>query len=865
MTDVPPTPTNKGGWKDFVAGNFAGMSQVIVGQPLDTIKVRLQLESTRFKGPMDCFMQTVKNEGFFALYKGMAAPLVGIGAVNALLFAAYSRLKSIQATSLNEQLALHKIALAGAGAGLINSVLSSPVELLKIKMQAQYGSSKAKIGTGELIYKGPIDCARHLISEFGIRNGLFRGFWATVAREIPAYAGFYSGFEYFKRKLTPEGSNPDILPPSKLMLAGSFGGFSYWLCCYPLDVVKSKVQNMKNPPKGVFYVFTTISSIYKTEGARAFTRGITPTIKENLNLIREELRKFGNGSIEFNSSFSPGIGLIILHNSERHNALSGKMMAELADIVDKLELITLDKTNSKQETELIALILSGDGNTFCSGLDLSVAKNHILTKENGKKMSSLMQDTLLRFSRLPLISIAAIEGHALGGGAELTTACDHRCISVAAKIRFVQVKMGITTGWGGGGRLINIIGKTKSLRILGASEVLTGQQAYDIGYADIIAENGETISKSRDFLDPYIFFSSPKKDESDTERKRNSIKAQTIAECKEIIFVLNMPYLIIFGDEMKTLPQYPNPNQKENNYQTMNLYTLRFRVIRRSGISQCLARSQQIRSLSNTLERKEENVDTKEIINDWKAKVTNDVDNSVDTITATPLQLLTISLRRKYIIDDLLATQIPPKGTRIPQNYHLAYFPPKVYESELENDGTESRYAPPPPFSRRMWAGGELSFSANNPLRVGQQVSMNTKCREVNVKSNPKGENIFLWLDRDISNELGWSMRETRCIVYMKTEEKKPEQRIIKLNKVPDFEQTIFPTSLLLFRFSALTFNSHRIHYDHSYVTQTEKYSGCLVHGPLTLTLLVDLMRDNLPNKTSEQTWRSCHEGHCNS
>lgn len=282
MADVPPTPPNKGGWKDFVAGNFAGMSQVIVGQPLDTIKVRLQVESTRFKGPMDCFMQTVKNEGFFALYKGMAAPLVGIGAVNALLFATYSRLKSIQATSLNEQLVLHKIAIAGAGAGFINSVLSSPVELLKIKMQAQYGSSKAKIGTGELIYKGPIDCARHLISEFGIRNGLFRGFWATVAREIPAYAGFYSGFEYFKRKLTPEGSSPDSLPPSKLMLAGSFGGFSYWLCCYPLDVVKSKVQNMKNPPKGFFYVFTTISSIYKTEGARAFTRGITPTILRSL-------------------------------------------------------------------------------------------------------------------------------------------------------------------------------------------------------------------------------------------------------------------------------------------------------------------------------------------------------------------------------------------------------------------------------------------------------------------------------------------------------------------------------------------------------------------------------------------------------
>ncbi|CAG8660074.1 9460_t:CDS:2 [Funneliformis caledonium] len=240
----------------------------------------------------------------------------------------------------------------------------------------------------------------------------------------------------------------------------------------------------------------------------------------------------------------------------------------------------------------------------------------------------------------------------------------------------------------------------------------------------------------------------------------------------------------------------------------MNLCALRFRIICRSRISQCLVGSQQIRTFSNTLKRKGENVDIKELFNDWKAKVSQDVDTSVDTITATPLQLFTISLRRKYIIDDLLATQVPPKGTQIPPNYHLAYFPPKAYENELESDGTESRYAPPPPFSRRMWAGGELSFSANNPLRVGQQVSMSTKCREVKVKPSPRGENLFLWLDRDISNELGWSMREARCIV-------------------------------------------HRIHYDHSYVIQTEKFPGCLVHGPLTLTLLLDLMRDNLPNKTS--------------
>ncbi|KAG9290669.1 hypothetical protein G9A89_011632 [Geosiphon pyriformis] len=295
-----PSPSSNNGWHDFVAGSFAGMAQVAIGQPLDTIKVRLQIENSRFKGPMDCFFQTLKNEGFFALYKGMASPLVGIGAVNALLFATYSRFKSIQTIDpSNNQLSLSKIAIAGAGAGkpyiskhicaneliylwvkgVVNSILASPVELLKIKMQAQYGSVKTgPTAKDVLLYKGPIDCAQKLLQEHGIRNGLFRGFWATVFREIPGYAGFYSGFEFAKRKLTLYGSNPDNLPPSRLMAAGAFGGVCYWLCCYPLDVVKSKIQNQTNPPKGSFYVFNTLASIYRNEGWKALTRGITPTL-----------------------------------------------------------------------------------------------------------------------------------------------------------------------------------------------------------------------------------------------------------------------------------------------------------------------------------------------------------------------------------------------------------------------------------------------------------------------------------------------------------------------------------------------------------------------------------------------------------
>lgn len=164
----------------------------------------------------------------------MASPLVGIGAVNALLFAANSNIKQRLQNNPNEILTLDKIALAGAGAGFVNSILASPVELLKIKLQAQFSNQK---GTTRY-FSGPIDCARYLIQRDGISHGLFRGMWATIVREIPAYAGFYTGFEWMKRTLT-KGEDPNVL---QLMISGATGGVGYWVCCYPLDVVKSVVN-----------------------------------------------------------------------------------------------------------------------------------------------------------------------------------------------------------------------------------------------------------------------------------------------------------------------------------------------------------------------------------------------------------------------------------------------------------------------------------------------------------------------------------------------------------------------------------------------------------------------------------------------
>jgi solute carrier family 25 carnitine/acylcarnitine transporter 20/29 len=155
---------------DLVAGSVAGASQVLVGQPLDTVKVRAQTAPHgMFKGPMDILIQTVRKEGFFALYKGMASPLIGIAAQNSLLFTAFQVSKRF--VSDTPTLSTQQVVAAGAMAGAVNSIMASPVELLKIRMQAQYG------GQTDLTLR---KMAGTLWREHGFRNGVMRGFWVSV-------------------------------------------------------------------------------------------------------------------------------------------------------------------------------------------------------------------------------------------------------------------------------------------------------------------------------------------------------------------------------------------------------------------------------------------------------------------------------------------------------------------------------------------------------------------------------------------------------------------------------------------------------------------------------------------------------------
>ncbi|KAF9476865.1 mitochondrial carrier [Pholiota conissans] len=257
---------------ELIAGSVGGAAQVIVGQPLDTIKTRAQVASKEmFNGPMDILKQTLRKEGFFALYKGMASPLIGIAGVNSLLFASYGISKRI--ISPYPQLSIKEIALAGAMAGMANAILASPVEMFKVRMQGQYGAATDKRLSAVVA---------EMWRDWGFRKGVMRGYWVTVAREIPAYAGFYAAFEFSKRKFSAKyGSD---LPVWALLASGSTGGIAYWLSCYPLDVVKSRVQLRATPPTGtpIQYIARELKAIVQEAGIPGLFRGLSPSLLRSI-------------------------------------------------------------------------------------------------------------------------------------------------------------------------------------------------------------------------------------------------------------------------------------------------------------------------------------------------------------------------------------------------------------------------------------------------------------------------------------------------------------------------------------------------------------------------------------------------------
>ena len=213
-----------------------------------------------------------------------------------------------------------------------------------------------------------------------------------------------------------------------------------------------------------------------------------------------------------------------------------------------------------------------------------------------------------------------------------------------------------------------------------------------------------------------------------------------------------------------------------------------------------------------------------------------------DTLTAAPVRALSATLDR----DD----PAPVPGTALPPLGHWLYFLPHARQSEIGPDGHPRRggFLPPVPLPRRMWAGGRLRWDVKNPLRVGQDVRRTSTIRSVTHKGGRSGELLFVLVEHRFSNDHGVALTEEHDIVYRAAAQAgDPAPPPQKPPAQAAWSRTIVPDDVLLFRYSALTFNGHRIHYDRRYVTEVEGYPGLIVHGPLIATLLVDLSRRSLP------------------
>ena len=256
-------------WGDirgFIAGYASGLALVCAGHPFDTIIVRMTSEGIggRFGGPLDCLRQTVQQEGILAVYKGVLPPLLMTGVVNSVLFgmqaSIVTRIKAPgQAATVSDTMRA-----AVVSGGLI-SVLVAPMERIKARLQVQYS------GSG-----GVAACAKQLVGDNGLRQGLYRGWAATAFCRMSNYA-YFGSYAYISKRVNPSGQ-PSMFAS---VTSGGLAGVCYWCSCYPAVVIKNRMQasgGVTGAGEASSQLRSCARSILKADGVRGFFVGFTPCV-----------------------------------------------------------------------------------------------------------------------------------------------------------------------------------------------------------------------------------------------------------------------------------------------------------------------------------------------------------------------------------------------------------------------------------------------------------------------------------------------------------------------------------------------------------------------------------------------------------
>jgi 3-methylfumaryl-CoA hydratase len=216
-----------------------------------------------------------------------------------------------------------------------------------------------------------------------------------------------------------------------------------------------------------------------------------------------------------------------------------------------------------------------------------------------------------------------------------------------------------------------------------------------------------------------------------------------------------------------------------------------------------------------------------------------------ERICLTPAQEAAATLEER--------TLQPAEGGPLPPLWHWFYFLPRVPQSTLGHDGHPQRggFMPPIPYPRRMFAGARLRF--HQPLRIGEMTRREGVIRDIRQKSGRSGALAFITIHYQFSQQGELCIEEEQDIVYREPGDPVPAPRPTELPPLPEgaWSRMVVPDTRLLFRFSALTFNAHRIHYDRPYALNEEGYPGLVVHGPLNALLLLAMVREQTTQPVS--------------
>ncbi|XP_023346709.1 mitochondrial ornithine transporter 1 [Eurytemora carolleeae] len=257
---------------DFLSGSVGGACGVLVGQPMDTVKVKLQTFPHLYNGTVGCVREIIKRDGVRGLYAGTLPSLAANIGENSILLTAYGLCQKgiarVTNTQKLDEMSLSSLALSGSCASFFSSLIICPTELIKCKLQGLREVNKGKkmnIGISTVI--------RNILKTEGMK-GMFMGLVPTCSREMPGYFFFFLSYESTRTLLTPTGGSKDDLGALQTVMCGGIAGCTFWISVFPMDVIKSRIQVLGDRRN----IAAVGLNIIRAEGFRSLYNGLTPSL-----------------------------------------------------------------------------------------------------------------------------------------------------------------------------------------------------------------------------------------------------------------------------------------------------------------------------------------------------------------------------------------------------------------------------------------------------------------------------------------------------------------------------------------------------------------------------------------------------------